>query len=191
VFCRELISELASLPGAACVIECAIDPAVREAFLDERILRHVLCNLLSNAIKYSLDGQPVKLEVTRVAANAPIAGGARAPQGDHIQLLVRDSGIGIPAADLAKVFQAFHRSANVGNRPGTGMGLAIVKKFVDLHRGMIHVESTEGKGTTVWVWLPVASSEVPDHPPSSVGSAGTGPAASLTQELGLGPLVLH
>jgi signal transduction histidine kinase len=54
------------------------------------------------------------------------------------------------------LYQTFHRAANVGNRPGTGMGLAIVKRFVDLHRGTIRFESKEGKGTTVWVHLPIA-----------------------------------
>jgi signal transduction histidine kinase len=64
---------------------------------------------------------------------------------------------------VAKLFQTFHRASNVGNRPGTGMGLAIVKKFVDLHRGTIHIESKEGEGTTVRVWLPIASSDVAKH----------------------------
>ena len=74
----------------------------------------------------------------------------------HLEFKVSDSGIGIPAADFAKLYQTFHRAANVGNRPGTGMGLAIVKQFVDLLGGRIRIASAEGKGTTVWVQLPVA-----------------------------------
>jgi signal transduction histidine kinase len=93
--------------------------------------------------------------------------------GDYIQLSVSDSGIGIPPADQAKLFQTFHRAGNVGNRSGTGMGLAIVKKLVDLHRGMIRIESTEGKGTTACVWLPIASAEGAAWPPPvEPGEAG-------------------
>jgi signal transduction histidine kinase len=163
-FCRELISEIQNQPGTAHLIECAIDPVAREAFLDKRILRHILCNLLSNAVKYSQGNQPVTLEVKRVEGNAQAEGQIKTPPGDRIQLLVRDTGIGIPAADLAKLFQTFHRAGNVGNRPGTGMGLAIVKQFVDLHRGTIRVESTEGKGTSVLVCLPTSSGEAAAPP---------------------------
>ena len=163
-FCRELILEITKQPGAAHLIECAIHPVAREAFLDKRILRHILCNLLTNAVKYSQDHQPVTLEVKRVAGRAQTGSDMNTLPGDHIQLLVRDSGIGIPVTDLAKLFQTFHRAGNVGNRPGTGMGLAIVKKFVDLHRGTIRVESTEGKGTSVWVCLPIDSNESPGRP---------------------------
>jgi PAS domain S-box-containing protein len=165
-FCWELISEITKQPGAAHLIECAIDPASHQAFLDKRILRHILCNLLSNAVKYSEDHQPVTLEVKRVAGQAQTRGDTKTPPGDYIQLLVRDSGIGIPATDLAKLFQTFHRAGNVGNRPGTGIGLAIVKKFVDLHRGTIRVESIEGKGTSVWVCLPTDSKEAAGRPSS-------------------------
>jgi signal transduction histidine kinase len=179
-FCRELISEIASQFGTARLINCAIDPDAREAFLDKRILRHILCNLLSNAVKYSQDNQHVTLEVKRIVGDGEAEGKMRTPQGDHIQLLVRDAGIGIPAADLAKLYQSFHRAGNVGNRPGTGMGLAIVKKFVDLHRGRIRFESTEGKGTSVWVWLPVDLSEVERQP---AGSDSIKAGAAITREL--------
>jgi signal transduction histidine kinase len=80
---------------------------------------------------------------------------------EHLQLTVRDSGIGIPAADLARLFGTFHRASNVGNRPGTGMGLAIVKQFLDLHQGTIQIQSEEGKGTTVVVCLPIISAAGP------------------------------
>jgi PAS domain S-box-containing protein len=180
-FCRELILDITRQFGTACLIECAIDPSAREAFLDKRILRHILCNLLSNAVKYSQDNRPVNIELKRVAGHAQTGSDRKIPPGDHIQLLVRDGGIGIPAADLAKLCQSFHRAGNVGNRPGTGMGLAIVKKFVDLHRGTIRFESTIGKGTSVWVWLPIDSSEV-GRQPSSVGSESTKVGAAITRE---------
>ncbi|MGD0815105.1 MAG: ATP-binding protein [Verrucomicrobiota bacterium] len=156
--CRESSSEALNHYRTHCPIDCIIETSAHEVFLDEKILRHILRNLLSNALKYSSDDQPVTLKAKRVAGNAQTEGEKMAPQGDHLQLLVSDAGIGIPTADLGKLYQPFHRGANVGNHPGAGIGLAIVKKFVDLHQGAIRVESTEGKGTSVWVWLPFASS---------------------------------
>jgi PAS domain S-box-containing protein len=183
VFCRRLIAEVPDYAGSPRAIECAVDPAVGEVWLDENILRHILGNLLSNAVKYSSVGQPVKLEVRRVDDGPQPNGGPRnrpgrrpalrvagcpEPEGGpdlsaetHLEFKVTDSGIGIPAADMAKLYQTFHRAANVGNRPGTGMGLTIVKQFVELHRGTIRFESQEGKGTTVWVELPSAAPASP------------------------------
>jgi PAS domain S-box-containing protein len=160
--CRRLIAEVPGNPGSSPSIECAIDPTVGEAWLDEKILRHILGNLLSNAVKYSSAGQPVKLEVRRIAGHPQPNGGTDTAAEPHLVFKVSDSGIGIPAADLPRLYETFHRAANVGNRPGTGMGLAIVKQFVDLHRGTIRFESQEGIGTTVWVRLPIAS---PASPP--------------------------
>jgi signal transduction histidine kinase len=134
---------------------------VGEACLDEKIIRHILGNLLSNAVKYSFAGQPVKLEVRRIAGNVVENGNPEELMEGQLELKVSDSGIGIPTADLAKLYQTFHRAANVGNRPGSGMGLAIVKQFVDLLGGRIRLESQEGKGTTIWVVLPIASPSSP------------------------------
>ena len=159
--CRKLIAEMPGYPGLPHSIECAVDPAVGEAWLDEKIMRHILGNLLSNAVKYSFDGQPVKLEVRRVTGSLQPIGDPDESSASRLEFKIRDSGIGIPAADLAKLYQTFHRAANVGNRPGTGMGLAIVKQFVDLLGGSIRLESQEGKGTTVWVELPTASPASP------------------------------
>jgi len=159
--CRRLIAEMPGYPGRSGSIECVVDPAVGETFLDEKIFRHILGNLLSNAVKYSSDGQPVKLGVKRVAGHPQLTSGSLLGPETHLEIRVSDSGIGIPAPDMAKLYQTFHRAANVGNRPGTGMGLAIVKQFVDLHQGAIRFESEEGKGTTVWVELPIAVPVVP------------------------------
>jgi signal transduction histidine kinase len=69
---------------------------------------------------------------------------------------VVDHGIGIPEQDQKWLFQAFQRGRNVGNIPGTGLGLVIVKRCVELHRGTIHVQSGAGTGTKVEVEVPVA-----------------------------------
>jgi two-component system, sensor histidine kinase and response regulator len=68
---------------------------------------------------------------------------------------IRDQGIGIPEADREWLFSAFHRGHNVAGRAGTGLGLVIVKRCVDLHRGRIRLESKVGKGTTISVRLPM------------------------------------
>lgn len=164
-FCRGLVAEITNRRE---VVDCIIAPDARRALVDERILLHILGNLVGNAVKYSAEGQRVRLSVSRAALD-DVAGGA-----GRLLFEVRDSGIGIPEEDLAKVFQAFHRSSNVGNRPGTGMGLAVVKQFVDMLDGTIQVESRLGRGTTVRVHLPIAYSNYG----CVSGTAGVAPAAA-------------
>jgi PAS domain S-box-containing protein len=107
--------------------------------VDAQLLRHILMNLLGNALKYS----PTDSAVTCSAS----------ADGDRLRLVVQDSGIGIPTADLPRLFQSFHRGTNVGNIQGTGIGLHIVKECVDLHQGAIEVDSEPGRGTTFRVRL--------------------------------------
>jgi signal transduction histidine kinase len=76
---------------------------------------------------------------------------------DRATFCIRDQGIGIPPEDQAQLFDAFHRSSNVGTISGTGLGLTIVKKCVDIHKGQIAVESEVGVGTTFTVTLPLSS----------------------------------
>jgi PAS domain S-box-containing protein len=159
--CRKLIAEVPGTAGSPTLIKCTVEPTLDKAWLDERILRHILGNLLSNAVKYSFAGQPVELEVRRVSDSPQPNGQTNGPSEPQLEFKVSDSGIGIPAADFAKLYQTFHRAGNVGNRPGTGMGLAIVKQFVDLLGGRIRLASTEGQGTTVWVHLPAAAPTSP------------------------------
>jgi signal transduction histidine kinase len=108
---------------------------------DENLLRHIFSNLLSNAVKYSRPGEPVEFIIHR--------------EGHHARFTIRDRGIGIPAADRPRLFEAFHRASNVGQAPGTGLGLLIVKRCVDLHQGSITFESEENHGTTFTVRLPL------------------------------------
>ena len=70
---------------------------------------------------------------------------------------VCDEGIGVPDADLKQLFQTFHRGSNVGERPGTGLGLVIVKRCVELHDGTLQLNSKLAEGTTVTVRLPLAA----------------------------------
>ena len=109
--------------------------------LDERLIRQSLTNLLSNAIKYSPQESTVRFDLECKESVAVLS--------------IQDEGIGIPAEDLPKLFESFHRASNVGTIPGTGLGLAIVKKCVDLHGGQITVDSVLGVGTTFVVTLPL------------------------------------
>jgi len=101
--------------------------------VDPQLARHILVNLLGNALKYS----PPDTQVTCAVA----------AEGERLYLRVADRGIGIPPADLPRLFESFHRGTNVGNIQGTGMGLHIVKECVTLHCGTIEVDSTPGQGT--------------------------------------------
>lgn len=110
---------------------------------DRSRLKRVFDNLVSNAVKYSPGERQVVLTISEECGSAV--------------LRVRDEGMGIPADDLSRLFERFHRGRNVGNRiPGTGVGLWGVRCIVEEHGGTIHIDSRENAGTTVTVLLPLA-----------------------------------
>ena len=139
---HRIADETLSATGYRCGIEVQADPgALAGARGDEPLLRHIVSNLLSNAVKYSAAGTPVILTATRGDAEAV--------------LVIRDRGIGIPPDDQPRLFEAFHRGSNVGQTPGTGLGLLIVRRCVELHQGRIGFTSVEGQGTVFTVRLPL------------------------------------
>lgn len=146
VFCRRVCDEIESATGKSGAIRLRLDPAADQAVGDESVLRHIFTNLLSNALKYSPAGETVDFSVERVGQTAAVR--------------ISDRGCGIPEADQKRLFQAFHRGSNVRQIPGTGLGLLIVRRCVDLHRGEIAFESVEGRGTTFTVRLPLFSPSV-------------------------------
>ncbi|MBI1840058.1 MAG: hypothetical protein HYR88_04310 [Verrucomicrobia bacterium] len=158
--CSRLVEEMLSATHRQCPIELVAEP-MPPALVDESLLRHILSNLLSNATKYSPPGSPVRLRVRR--------------EGSHAVIEVRDDGMGIPEADRAKLFTAFHRGANVGQIGGTGLGLTIVLRCVKLHGGDIAVDSQEGRGTQFTARLPVFESTGPPSP-SRLDAPVNGPA---------------
>lgn len=142
-FCTKLIDEVLQgetsqgRGGRTVELEIEDDP---RAYIDARLVEHVLANLLSNAIKYSPVGGVVRFEVS--------------VQPGDLRFRVSDSGIGIPEEDLSRLFETFRRGKNVGNIGGTGLGLAIVKNYVDMHGGQVSVESSVGRGTCFTVIFP-------------------------------------
>ena len=144
VFCRDLVeqvlSEQESMGSKRSQVNLSFEGTCRQAQFDEKLLRHIFENLLSNAAKYSPDGAVVDFQV------------ACTPQS--FVFTVSDRGIGVPAKDLPRLFESFHRASNVGNIAGTGLGLAIVKRSVELHSGSISVSSVLGEGTVFVVTLP-------------------------------------
>ncbi len=141
-FCRSLVEETQLTTGQQHAIQFACtDTLPAQAYLDDKLLRHIFTNLLSNAIKYSPEGGVVDFTLART--------------GDRLHFTIRDRGIGIPPEDCERIFDSVHRARNVRDIGGTGLGLAIVKKAVDLHGGTIACHSVVGDGTTFQVELPL------------------------------------
>jgi PAS domain S-box-containing protein len=108
---------------------------------DAGAIRHAFENLVSNALKFSTPPARVTVELT-------------ATNGGGMRARVKDTGIGIPAADLPHVFDRHTRGTNVGARHGTGLGLSFVKRLVDSLGGSVSVKSVEGRGSTFDVQIP-------------------------------------
>ncbi len=135
--------------GARILVAIAADtpPVVGDA--DQ--IAQVAQNLLDNAVKYGRDQGTVRLSLN------PSPGGEPWPMRPGVVLAVKDDGLGIPKAALPRITERFYRVDKGRSRAagGTGLGLAIVKHIVIRHRGQLAIESEEGEGTTVSVWLPV------------------------------------
>ena len=142
--CQRVCDEIESATGSRCGILLHIEDSAAEAFGDESLLRHIFTNLLSNAVKYSEPEQSIEFAISR--------------ENEAAVCRITDRGCGIPEGDQRRIFQAFHRGSNVRQTPGTGLGLLIVKRCVDMHGGNIRFESVEGRGTTFTVTLPLFAS---------------------------------
>ena len=137
-------------------------------WLDERKLKQILYNLLSNAVKFTPEGGEVHITARH---------GARQQQPDGafegtLELIVRDSGIGISAEEQARLFQPFTQidSTLARRYEGTGLGLAMVKRLAELHGGGVDLDSAPNQGSTFTVWLPWrAAAEQPTTPPAQPG----------------------
>ncbi|MDN3659484.1 PAS domain-containing sensor histidine kinase [Ferruginibacter paludis] len=109
-------------------------------FQDKKIFRNILLNLLSNAIKYSADGKTIQV-ITGV-------------KGANVFVSVKDNGIGIPLESQKELFSIFFRANNAAHIQGTGLGLNIVKKYVEMLGGSIYFTSVENEGSTFTIEFP-------------------------------------
>ncbi|MEM7532078.1 MAG: PAS domain-containing sensor histidine kinase, partial [Chloroflexota bacterium] len=140
----------------------------RTVYLDRKLCGQILSNLLANAAKYSAEGSVVSLHVhMEMGETGPetetVPGVASHTCPKKVMtLMVRDTGIGIPAQDQERLFEPFHRAGNVGNIQGTGLGLSITKRATELLNGTIHVASQEDCGTTFYVKIPTRYDEEED-----------------------------
>ena len=112
---------------------------------DKKLLRNILINLLSNAAKFSQEDSPIDINVKS--------------ESEQTTLSVKDHGIGISEKDQEHLFNMFYRASNVTNIQGTGLGLHIVKRYLDLMNGTVNLRSQLGKGTTITITFPNKSND--------------------------------
>jgi PAS domain S-box-containing protein len=139
-FCRNLLSDLHLSNGNLQQINFFNQGDNQLVTLDFRILQLILTNLLENALKYSPKGKAIDFTV--------------ACHPKEVIFKIKDRGIGIKESDLQQLFKPFYRGKNVDNIPGHGLGLAVVKKLVELSNGQINVKSQLGIGTEFIISLP-------------------------------------
>jgi signal transduction histidine kinase len=150
----EAHAEVAEQRGIALHSEVPAAP-VELRFDHERVLQ-LLTNLIGNALKFTNSGGSVSVRLSQIPSGA--------------SLEVRDTGPGIPAAELPRIFERFYRGTNVGEAraSGSGLGLAVARSLAEMHDGTIEVESVVGEGATFRVRLPRRSAEPPARPPTPV-----------------------
>jgi signal transduction histidine kinase len=139
-FCLNLIEDFECSSSANHVFELISKCQYTHAFLDEKLLYSTLSNLISNAVKYSPAGGTIQLILSC--------------EPETIIFQVTDQGVGIALENQDRLFEPFYRGESTATIAGTGLGLAVVKKCVDLQRGEILVDSEEGKGTCFTVKIP-------------------------------------
>jgi PAS domain S-box-containing protein len=141
LYCHHFVEEMQLSLGVQHTLTVTSEGTPYSISLDEKLLGSMLSNLISNAIKYSPNGGNILLTLRF--------------QPEAVLIRVQDQGIGIPPEDQKRLFEPFHRGKNVRSVQGTGLGLVVVKKCVDLHQGTIVITSEVGVGTTCLVTLPL------------------------------------
>jgi CheY-like chemotaxis protein len=160
-----MVRERASNHGIVLALD--VDPALRLIKADERKVKQVVFNLLSNAVKFTPDGG-------QIALSAGVS-------GDDVIVAVRDNGVGIAPDEHDLVFEEFRQAHTMLNRrhEGTGLGLALCKRFVELHGGRIWVDSEPGRGSTFTFTLPSALVAPTCRDGDDIGGARTSGAAEI------------
>jgi signal transduction histidine kinase len=129
--------ERARNQGLRLQFECPAE--IGTILADERRLKQALINLVSNALKFTPSGGTVTLAARR--------------ERDQVALVVADTGVGVPREDQARIFEKFERGSPGARQSGPGLGLSLVKSFIELHGGRVELNSRPGSGTTVTCYL--------------------------------------
>ncbi|WP_226390481.1 hybrid sensor histidine kinase/response regulator [Penaeicola halotolerans] len=143
-FVQDIMDIVKTGASSTCHVNLKTKNIDQYVYADSDLLYQILENLLSNACKYSPDKGEVNFELIY--------------ENGMLSATISDQGIGIPQKDQNKLFDRFYRASNVGVIEGSGLGLSIVKKCVELHKGEITFESKENQGTTFFVKIPVIKS---------------------------------
>ena len=152
LFVRRIVKEFESITEQRDIaLKINMDRENIIAYFDKEKLEKVIINVMSNAVKFTPKGG----RITVLVSETPNKG---------VDIIVRDSGIGIPAKDLNKIFDKFYQvdSSHTREHEGTGIGLALTKEFVDLHRGEISIDSMEGHWTEVKLNFPLGREHLKD-----------------------------
>ncbi len=137
---NEVLEELEATLSDGRSIKTYLPDEKLAVFLDRNIMKNVLLNLLSNAIKYSRSNSEINVRIDT--------------EKEGLSFTIQDEGIGIPEADQKHMFERFFRAQNATNIKGTGLGLNIVKRYLDLMNGDIRFESQENVGTIFFINIP-------------------------------------
>lgn len=139
-FCQSILGEIKGIKKQGQTLDFQITSDIGEINSDPRILKNIILNLLSNAIKYSSEEGVIHWHITK--------------ESNQVSFEIKDNGIGIPESEQKHLFSRFFRASNAESIKGTGLGLHIVKRYVELLKGHIHFESELGEGTVFKVLIP-------------------------------------
>ena len=144
-FCEKLATETFANYGLGREIRIKIPTNFGEAYIDTNLLKHIIVNLITNAIKYSNNEKWIEFEIFE-------------ENNEKAKIIIKDFGIGIGKDEIKFIFEPFYRGKNVNVIQGSGLGLSIVKRCVELHKGNINIVSELGAGTEVIVTIPIIKS---------------------------------
>jgi len=151
-FVKGLVMEFESIAERKDIsLKVLIEKDDIEAYFDKEKLEKIVTNLLSNAFKFTPSGGRITVKLSETSTN-------------QVEIIVRDSGIGIPKSELTKIFDRFYQvdGSHTREHEGTGIGLALTKELVELHKGNIFVDSVEGHWTEVKLNFPLGREHLTD-----------------------------
>jgi len=137
-------------------LNISLDPQLSKIYADERKVKQILFNLLSNATKFTPDSGSITISTQLHINTVPTYNLKNKKRSDYASITIKDTGIGIKPTDIERLFTPFEQldGSFAKKYQGTGLGLALVKRLVELHGGCVDVQSEDGKGSTFTVWLP-------------------------------------